>query len=99
MSKNIRQSPDTTSTVGSTEKCPLKDFQLRFELMTETGVAVSDAPYKTALSGSAVDDLHLEDAKTDASGQTAVVSETSGEAIDFYLVWAKVKVNKGFLKT
>ncbi|NOZ54976.1 MAG: hypothetical protein GXP08_17870 [Gammaproteobacteria bacterium] len=74
------------------------DVELCFQLVTETGQVIKNIPYKTAFTGTTVSDLHLNDGNTDAMGKTTVVSTTINEAIDFYVVWSKVNINKNFFK-
>lgn len=71
---------------------------LRFQLIDESGNPICSVPYKTVKSGESADPLHIPDGKTSLHGNTTIVSTVLGEEIDFYIVWAKLIVNKGFLK-
>jgi hypothetical protein len=72
---------------------------LRFKLVDDNGKAVSDIPYKTVKKGESAEPLHITYTKTSFKGLTQAVSTTNDEEIDFYLVWAKLTVDKSFFKT
>ena len=73
-------------------------FLLRFKLLDENGLPIKNVPYKTVEAGASAEPLHIADGETTQSGITEIVSRTQDEEIDFYIVWAKLTINKGFFK-
>ncbi len=73
-------------------------YFLRFQLVDENAKPIKNIPFKTVKSGQSADPLHIADGRTAPDGKTPIVSTIKDEEIDFYLVWAKLKVNKGFFK-
>lgn len=73
-------------------------YFLRYILLDENGKPIAGVPYKTVKAGSSAKPQHIADGKTARNGTTTIVSSTKDEEIDFYIAWAKLKVNKGFFK-
>lgn len=73
-------------------------YSLCYQFQDENGQPIAKLPYKTALAGESVKQLHIADSKTSQKGKTAPVSTTQNEEIDLYIVWAKLQVNTDFLK-
>jgi len=71
---------------------------LRFRMILRDGSTISNFPYKTLRAGTPNTDSHVKDNVTEHLGRTAIVSTKKGERVDFYLVWARVEVNKSFFK-
>ena len=80
-------------------KDPQGSYFFRFKLLDENGKPITNVLYKTVKSGASAKPLHIADGKTLTNGATGIVSTKKDEEIDFYIVWAKLKVNKGFLKS
>lgn len=73
-------------------------FFMRFKLVDDAGKGVANIPFKTVKAGASKEPLHIADGRTAKTGITNIISSVEGEAIDFYVSWAKLKVNEGFLK-
>jgi len=71
---------------------------LFFKLVDANGKPLRNIPYKLVKSGASAEPTHLAQGKTNSKGKTTVASTTNDEEIDFYVTWAKLKMNKGFLK-
>lgn len=71
---------------------------LMYMLVDNLSQPITGIDYKTVLAGDSAAPLHEASGATALSGKTRIVSTTAGEQIDFYIVWAKLEVNKGFLK-
>ena len=86
----------TTTSINTEDVDSL--YFLRFRLIDEIYQPIANIAYKTVKAGLSAEPLHIADGKTTLDGTTNIVSVTKNEEIDFYIVWAKLTVNKGFLK-
>lgn len=87
----ITVQPPPPVTIEVEEAVPA--YSLLFQLIDKLGQPLKKIPWK-ALPAGHQKALHQTDKKTDNRGKTPVVSTEQNESIDFYLVWADLKVTK-----
>lgn len=73
-------------------------YVLHFQLVDDAGNPIKNVDYKTVKAGTSAEPLHIADNRTSVNGTTTIVSTEKNEEIDFYIVWAKLTINKGFIK-
>ena len=74
-------------------------YMLRFKVIDEGAKPLIKLPFKTVKSGTSAEPLHIADGITNYDGLTPIVSTKKNESVDFYIVWAKLNINKDFFKT
>lgn len=100
----LARTPDLTAmgaaavAARNTNQDTNESYLLRFKMLDKNGRAIANLPYKTVKTGTSAQPLHIADAKTPSNGLTTAVSTTKNEEIDLYIVWAKLTVNKSYLK-